>query len=374
MGVMFLTLFFGIAPVAAASSKAPTVALVALTGKAVEAGKIFTAGSSPVILIDKSNTKIELAPFSVTEFDDTGHMKLLRGSALMESRAERSLRTSSAEIDFTGRVLVSYDHKDRSTSTFVLDGEARMVNPHQNDRSLRLERFRGATLEVGGVVPQLIRQLDFASVEGWMKGYAWPEERSREILKSLPKVMNVAKEPAARHLEGTKLEDYFSSIETANEHEQPDYYDRKFLDPDVAVAEANSKKEGKTMSPEEAALISLPNTRIDLGFEIIGSEQKAKEVAASRRGIRAPASTSLPSDVLRDPAQQKGAAPRMGGKKQRSTDGLDPEVNEVLERLRSIEAKPPVISKVPSLPSDRRPASSAPGIVPDPVYDYSENF
>lgn len=366
-------LFLGLAGIllslnASADSAPQTVAMVALSGKPVRAGEIFTAADKVVLLIDRSNTRIELAPRAAAEFDDSGQMKLLRGSALVESRAERTLRTSSAQVEFSGRVLVSYDHKERSTSAFVFEGEARMVNPHQADRSLRLERLRGATLEVGGIFPQLIRDLNFAAVESWMKGYAWPEERSRELLKGLPQELSASAKPAATHLQETKLEDYFSSIETADEFSQPDYYEKKFSDPDEVVAEANSKKDGgRTISPEEAALIALPNTKIDLGFEILGFEQKAKEVAALRPpgSSEKKASRGLASVKPKPKAEPKALPP---------SDGLDPEVSEVLERLRGISAKPAVISQVPGNSSSRSPASVPTDVVPDPVYDFSENF
>jgi hypothetical protein len=366
-----LVFFFTLCTSAAAEPAGPsgvTVAVDAVSGAPVRAGELYAAGSATARLVDRSNMKIELAPHSVVDFDSNGEMLLMRGSAYLESRAERGLRTSSARVDFAGRILLSYDHKDKSSSVFVLEGDARMVNPHQADRSLRLERFRGATLEVGGILPQLVRQLSLSSLQEWMQGYAWPLDRRNEILGALPDRIAAAATPAPAHLKEARLEDYFSSIETADEFGQPDYYQRKFADPDAVVAEANSKKEsGATLSPEEAALISLPSTRIDLGFEILGAEEKRREVAAlparpkqERQANRLPASVKATPKAPQQPASQ--------------VDGLDPEVNEILERLRGIRPKPPIISRVPEPAPVRGPASGGAGFVPDPVYDYSENF
>lgn len=341
-----------------------SMAMNAEKGTPVYAGEIFSVGKNPVHLVDKLNSKFELAPYSVVEFADNADFKLLRGSALVESRGERTLRTSTASLDFNGRVLVSYDHKEKSSSAFVLEGEARMRNPAEEGSSLRLERYRGATLEMGGVLPELIRQLDLASLGTWMKGYAWPEERSHEILKNLPASMTVAEQSAPTHLEETKIEDYFSSIDT-EEDTRPDYYERKFADPDSVMAEAKSKKSSaaKSMSPEEAALITLPSTKIDLGFEVIGSPEKAAELGRIGKK-KAPA----PSRSI---ASVKPKAERVEKREEEASE--DHEVNEVLERLRGIEPRKPVVSGVPSHGS-RSPASVGPSLVPDPVYDFSENF
>jgi hypothetical protein len=343
-----------------------SVAMNAEKGTPVYAGEIFSVGKQAVKLVDKLNAKIELAPYSVAEFSENGDFKLMRGSALVEARGERTLRTSTASLDFNGRVLLSYDHKEKSTSAFVLDGEARMLNPAEEGSSLRLERYRGATLEMGGILPQLIRQLDLGSLNAWMKGYAWPEDRSQEILKHLPAAMTVADKSAPTHLEEAKIEDYFSSIDTEDDSDsQPDYYERKFADPDAVVAEAKSKKSSaaKSISPEEAALITLPSTKIDLGFEVIGSPEKAAEL--NRLGKK-----HAPTPK-RSIASVKPKAVRV--ERQEEANSEDREVNEVLQRLRGIEPRKPVVSGVPAHGS-RFPASINPSVVPDPVYDLSENF
>lgn len=350
---------------AQAEETAPVVAIDNASGAAVRAGVLVTANGKPRVLVDRNNVRFELGPHSVVEFSPEGELKLLRGMIFAVSDAERSVRTSSAKIDFLGRLLLSYDHKEKSTSAFVLEGQARVVNPHESDRTLRLERFRGATMVVGDVVPQLVRQLDFAAVDNWLKGYSWTEARRAELLKELPHEKWSSDRKPAAHLADTKLEDYFSSIEAADESEQPDYYRRKFADPDQVIAEQNAEKKGasKTMTPEEAALISLPSTRIQLDFElplevVTGREKEAevRELGRETSGSRSIASV----------AEKKPSHPRIPP---RAVKQGDPDVQAVLERLRSLKSGNTVFSG-----PVRKPASQAPSPVPDPVYDYSENF
>lgn len=350
--------------VASDGKTGPVVAMDARKGTAVRAGSLVTAGSEPAVFIGRRNQRVELSPRTVAEFDEQGALRLLRGSAVAESRDEAVVRTSGARLDFVGKALVSYDHVEKSTSAFVLEGEARLVNAHRNDSSLRLPRFRGATMVVGEVLPQLIRQLDVGAVQSWLKGYSWPEARRDQLLKEMPGGEQVAKSEAPKHLEQAKIEDYFSSIETADEFHQPDLYDKKFDDPDKVVAEQNSKQgAGKVLSPEEAALISLPKTQIDLGFELgpefLTPEQKTREV----RRIGAPEAKRSPASAHTRKAAKKALASEQHG---------DPDVNAVLNRLRQVRGASAEYS-VPAQRS-RAPASVSEPVIADPVYDYSQNF
>jgi hypothetical protein len=201
-----------------------------------------------------------------------------------------------------------------------------------------------------------------------MKGYAWPEAKRAAVLKGLPSEMSASAEvenDVPAHLEGVKIEDYFSAIDNADDSSQPDYYERRFADPDTAVAEAKAAKAPKRgMSPEEAALITLPSTRLDLGFSVLGTEQyardmkKAKPRTLPKEVKRSLASVPLkPKNIPEAPSQ----APAQDG------------VSRILERLRGLEPKEPIVSSYPAQ-DNRGPASVAPSVVPDPVYDYSENF
>jgi hypothetical protein len=107
-------------PSAASAPARLSVAMEVAGSRPVYAGEIFSVGKDPVNVVDKLNAQIELAPHSVVEFSEEAELKVLRGSALVESRGERSLRTSTATLDFNGKVLVSYDHKEKSTSAFVI--------------------------------------------------------------------------------------------------------------------------------------------------------------------------------------------------------------------------------------------------------------
>jgi hypothetical protein len=344
----------------------PTVAMREPSGKPIRANELFNGSSKPEVFVTKNNMRVELAPYSVIEINSDGELKIMRGSALVETRNQQSLKTSSAVVDVLGRSIVSYDHKERSTSAFVLDGEARMVNPSGKDKSLRLERFHGASLEIHAVMPQLIRQLEIESLDSWLSGYSWPKKERAKMLSGVPDLINVSEVKVKDHLAEVRLEDYFSSIETADEFHQPEYYQNKFADPDKVVAEANATKSDATkpLSPEEAALIALPNTKIDIDMEMLGSAERQKEMV---KKIENPSEQGRKIASV-DTPKMKAAKPVSKG------NGLDPEVNAVLERLRGVKAKSPVISKIPAPNNGRAPASISSDAVPDPVYDYSQNF
>lgn len=349
------------------------LAVDAKTAKAIREKEVVIADGKVRSLVDRSNVRIDLAPHAAVEFSEEHGLRLLRGSAYVSSNSQQLVRTSSAQVDYVGSVLLSYDHKLRSTSVFVLDGEARVVNPHETSSTLRLDRFRGATLQVGEVVPQLVRQLDVGSIDSWMQGYGWPAGNRKEILHDIPDQALALETKIEPHLKQTKLEDYFSSIDTADEFSQPDYYRRKFEDPDKVIAEANSKKgSGKSLSPEEAALVSLPSVKIDLGFdlgpEFVTDVQKRKELRALE--ARETQKRSLASIE----APKKQHAPAAEAKKKPMHE--DPDIAAVLERLKAVKNSAAEVRKE----NQRAPASlgsSTSGqssVVPDPVYDFSQNF
>jgi hypothetical protein len=137
----------------------------------------------------------------------------------------------------------------------------------------------------------------------------------------------------------------------------------------VAEAKAN-KNSGKNLTPEEAALISLPSTKIDLGFdlgpEFITAEQKAREVRKiqpeGKHGGRKLASV--------DSSAKKARAKSVPAEKPSETG--DSEVDQVLVRLRSLAGRDSPAARVPA--SGRGPASVGAKVIADPVYDYSQNF
>lgn len=357
------------APRAEASEKkaGPVAAVEAKNARPLRANELIQSGGATMTFVDNNNIQIMLAPHSVAEFRDDG-FHLLRGSASLQSKSEGTARTTSATLNFAGLVILSYDHKERSTSAFVLQGQGRMLNAHDDSQSLRLDRFRGATMVVGEVIPQLIRQLDVGSLDGWLKGYAWPEATRQAWLSEVPDGSLAVKPNVAKHLEEVKLENYFSAIDADDEVQEPDYYERKYADPDKTVAEANSVKEKSvSLKPEEAALISLPSTKIDLGFtmapEVLTLKEKQSEV------IPLPA-----KKANRSLASVKG--PKPGSAKAAET--VDPEISSVLNRLRSLQGQEAAVSPQlefkPKASDTRGPASVNTDVVPDTVYDYSQNF
>ncbi|MGZ3656413.1 MAG: hypothetical protein ACXVCS_12705, partial [Bdellovibrionota bacterium] len=91
------------------------------------------------------------------------------------------------------------------------------------------------------------------------------------------------------------------------------------------------------------------------------ADQKSKEVARPEppsRNTRAPASVKKAVK-----AHKKAAVLAEQG---------DPEVNQVLERLRQVRNGNSAVSQAPS--RTRAPSSVEQSPVPDPVYDYSQNF
>lgn len=360
-------------PPKAIKAEGPVVAMDAEHARSYRTGELITAGAEPLRIAARSKLRAELSPRSVAEFDDAGAFRLLRGSAVIEQGEEVSARTPGARVEFVGKSVISYDHHEKSTSVFVLEGEARLVNPSQAGQTIKLSRFRGATMVVGEVLPKLVRQLDVGGVHAWLSGFSWPKGRRESLLKEMPGEKITASAPEPEHLKDAKIEDYFSSIETADELQQPDYYQRKFEDPDKSVADANSKTGvgSKALSPEEAALISLPKTQIDLGFdlgpEFLSSEQKSAEVAKIDRGGAAHRGPASVSKTAKPKAAKKAAA--------RMAEQGDPDVNFVLERLRQVRSGNPVFSQAREAPRpSRAPSSVRETVVPDPVYDYSQNF
>ena len=332
----------------------------------IAAGVIINVGKDSKNLVDRNNNRVELSPASVALFENDGTLKILRGSALLSSPLERMAKTNSAQVEYVGKVIVSYDYKKRSTSAYVIAGQARIINPFDDEHSVRLDRFKGATMETGEVFPELIRQLDFASVDGWLKGYGWSSQKRTELLAGMQKSGIPVKEEKNEHLASNKLEDYFSSIDTADESHQPDYYKKKYTDPDQVMAEENLNKVVKrAMSPEEAALISLPSNKLDLGLDIptaiVTADEKERELKSSLSNARKPAS-------LHKDQKQVSAA------KKPKLEAGDPEVQAVLERIRGAAGGKKSISNKFDSTLSRGPSSVNSGIVADPVVDYSENF
>lgn len=361
---------------AEAESKPGHVAAVdAKTAQPLRANELIQSHGAVLRFVDKSNTRIELAPHSVGEFRDESGFHLLRGSASFENKTETTVRTTSATLNFVGRVVLSYDYKEKSTSAFVLEGQGRMRNAHDDSQSLRLDRFRGATMLVGDVIPQLTRQLDIGSLENWLKGYAWPEQTRQAWISLVPNGALAVKSDVPAHLEEAKLENYFSAIDNDDEVQAPDYYDRKYADPDQVIAEANSVKEkGRELKPEEAALVALPNHKIDLGFELVPQvitlqEKQQETFAGTEHGGGRSLASVKPVAVKRKVSY---AGPTV------VSEHRDPEVAGVLQRLRQLQGQEAVVSpqiEFKSKPKNSRaPASVSDGPVPDAVYDYSQNF
>jgi len=328
-------------------------------GKSLSVQDLVNAGSEGLEGVSLNDTRFHASPLTMFEFNNAGNPKLFRGLIFVENEKEAMIETTGSKIDFRGSAIVSYDAKIKSTSIFVLSGEARISAQLGENRSLRLERFQGATLEAGESLPSLTRQLGLADLKSWMGGYKVSEAKISQVLEGVPNAIDPKKENLPEHLAKVKLEDYFSSIDVADEHSQPDYYDQKFKDPDIVMLEQSLKQsKRKTLNPEEAAMIALPNTKIDLGFDVISVAEQDRE----RMQAKEPIVNRKLASVEKKKVQKVKAVEQEH----------DPEVLEILQRLRAIETGEAVISS-PKRSAPLREPASAP-LVPDLVYDYSQNF
>ena len=370
----------GVVFVAPCVAKAETavVAIKENTATSISADTILNSGPEGVVFVSKNKVRIEMAPYAVGSFEKDGSFRLLRGSAQLESNTGSMAHTSSTQVEFIGKVILSYDHKEKSTSAFVTSGEARILNPHRSENSLRLDRWKGATMVLGDVYPSLVRELSPQGLDSWLKGYAWSEEKRKGVIASFPGQSNSPEALAAKNSDSKeRLEDYFAAID--RNEDRPDYYERKFADPDKAIAEASvEKSKDKGLAPEEAAMISLPKTGIDLDMgipmEIVSMKKRQEEilnrpdgtenVAAPKveRASRGLASVGKPKNI------------------RQATSSGDPEVEAALARLKNLR-KGSVEGELRSTGAGRMPASfpavnrgSETSLVADPVYDFSENF
>ena len=253
-------------------------------GQPVYVKELVQSKAEPKSLVDSDNFKIEMAPYSVVEFLGDGSVSMLRGSVYVESKKERKILTPASQYEFIGQLVLSYDYKERSSSGFVMQGQARMQNPHQADHSAMLDKNQGATMVVGDVYPTAVRGLDPKKTAEWLTGYGWGEEKKNFFLKGFPAQGVASRSPALEDVSpeklatkvgdpmitkeqalvgtNTKLEDYFSSIDTGDD--KPHYYEDKLsTTAQLGGDEFKKNQKKKGLDPEDAALIPLPNVRID---------------------------------------------------------------------------------------------------------------
>ncbi len=348
-----------------ASDAGKVMAVEAATGSPLRQGELIVTANTKRQFVDRGNIKIELVPYSVGEFTQEGVFRLLRGGAVLSSTQEKSAATASAGVDFVGTLVLTYDHKERSTSTFVVDGEARVKNPHEQDRTVRLDRGRGATMVLGDVYPSVVRNLGPDQVNDWLKGYSFgtgDRERITEVFRRKP--IEVERSLASVK-EEKKLEDFFSAVE----EDRPAYYENKFADPDKVVEAQNAEAkvaQSKVIAPEEAAMIALPSTKIDLDLGLPEVFSSHWDALAQVRDARKRETTEK-AEPQRSPAsREEKSRPAVAKKKLHSDD----DVSAALERLRAVkDGKQSSRTAAPV----RAPASIE-SPVADPVYDFSENF
>ena len=348
------------------------VAVESTSQTPVTSGTLLTTGSREKNLVDRDNMKIILGPQSVAEFNGKGVFRLLRGSANLESPTEREFYTTNATVRFVGRMLVSFDHAERSTSSFVLSGEARVQNPFETERTIIISRHQGASLVTGEVYPTLVRGLDLAQVDEWLKGYHWNTGRRAALLQGVPKADEIRSLIAEKSQEleaenspegrvGQKqnpLSDYFASV--YEQEAVPERHEEYKAIEDKAEKVAVKEPE-VILSPEHAAIIPLPETKISSDFDILSQEDATLEKKLPPQEVPLKSVTRKIASLPKVPK----AAPRV----------LAPE-EAAIARLRSIrrESGGPVSRAPASIGQSASRPQVGTSLVPDPVYDLSENF
>lgn len=340
------------------SSPGSVVAVDAASGDSVRANTLIHTRQAVRTLIDKRNMRVELGPGTVAEFLESGALQVYRGSACLTSTENRGASTANALVEFTGRILLSFDAEEKSTSVFLVDGSGQVRNPHHPEKALPLGGSQGATLLTGDVYPNLIRSLDRVRADTWLEGYGWNAKQREAFFTALPKSNRAPagkiEASAEKNQDATveKLAEYFPAIDETQP--QPRYYEEKFSG--ESVSQKRTRRDEQLRNPELAASIPLPTTKInlDMDFEVVPFKKLDHRA-------RKPASQPKAKAV-----QQKAVA---------QTSAEDADVTAALQRLQQLHqdkgqdnGRKPAISRRPA----GVPAGESP--IPDPVYDFSENF
>jgi hypothetical protein len=346
------------------------VAMEPAESTAILTQTILTSKGSARTFIDQRNVKIQMAPHSAGEFTANGEFKLYRGSAYYDSSMSVTTHTTNASVDFVGQVFVTYDYKEKSSSAFVVKGEARVKNPSNAERFIRLEKNQGATMLSGDVYPNMIRGLDITKVDSWLAGYGWSANDRSIMLASVPAQQKTEPErkPATTD---SRLVDYFSSIQADEDEERPHYYEDKYELAMTGTLDSNPYK--PKLAPESAAMIVLPDTKIDkeLFTEILdGSNEMPVAVMTQQKSVdRKPAGL----EYVDRPTNRKVSAVKPVKK-----DSQDADVQNVLDRLNNLAPAPHINAQKSRAPASVAvpvaPKKAVSHVVADPVYDFSENF
>jgi hypothetical protein len=355
------------------------VAVEMVSQAPVQSGSLLTTGKREKTFIDRDNMQVVLGPQSVGEFGVQGDFRLLRGSAYIESKKERAMRTTNVAVDFIGRILISFDHREKATSCFVLNGEARIKNPFEEQKTIRISRHQGATLVTGDVYPTLVRRTELAKTDEWLKGYFWSQERREIFLRELPSTANPenlaradTSEAAPSGIKKNPLSDYYSAI--YEERGVPAQHEEYKAVDEGKPGERNVEivKTEVIMSPENAAIIALPDTKIDLGFVDILSDQEINEEKNASPALRAVPVVEPSRKIASLPSPRRAPAPR--------TLSAEEQVLARLRKVGHLESPASPVERASRSPASVSPQQKMPpkrqqaGIIPDPVYDLSENF
>ena len=223
-----------------------------------------------------------MGPNSVGSFASTGDFELFRGSTYFSSRHSRKVFTVNAVIRFSGRIVVSYDYRERNSSLFVIDGDATIMNRYKEGSTIHLKHNHGASMVTGRFYPHVVRNLNYTSVEQWLKNYQWSKVDRKDLLEgtSPSDVWRIAEKSTHQEKVKRELAAFFPTVE--QEKQRPKYYESRYTSSEMR-GKGHSKVERlilagdelEVLSPEDAAMIPLSKIGIRPNIHLISEDDAA---------------------------------------------------------------------------------------------------
>lgn len=322
-------------------------AIRADTGKAIAVDTLINNPESTSIeFIDERNQRVELGPRSSASFAENGDFQLLRGSAILSSKETRETTTANAKITYQGKLIISYDYRERASSGFVLLGSATIQNAETGEGGVALTQNQGASLLSGSFYPSLLRNLDFTQVNSWLERYGWSEKHRQEIAEIVPsaekrnrlQAMEAGgKQSFAKSHFGRELASYFPIVEDSSP-KPAGKYERNFNSSELRgqahtsiEAAIHNNEEIEILTPEQAAVIVLPDLGLGPGVKL------EVEREDRRRQQRLPASLKK----VKTFTASTGPSPAQPSQTQANTSHSEAEqpVQKVLSRLQEMETE-----------------------------------
>lgn len=329
-------------------------AIDAASGQAVPAESIVTSPrDASRVFVGTNNTRVELAAGGSGFFDAEGMFQLVRGSAVVDSAAGTTVRTVNAAISLTGKAIFSYDFREESTSAFVVFGQAKLENRANPDSKRTLARHQGATLVTGDFYPTVLRNLDFTKADAWLTRYGWSQAKRAELLHGLPdgadarQLASLTEHNQEKSRVSRELASYFpvaSPREEGPRKYESDYTSSAMRGQEHSEVEAKLAKgeEIEIISPEQAAVIVLPEIDLGPGIRLSAQREDAPAKKARKPASLAkvksftPSAHPAPAKGKARVATQSAAAPAATGAP--APAGVDPAISSALDRLNQVDA------------------------------------